>query len=90
MSYVLKEVDDGNAKLIPGGVRENVVEQLFKMMDKNEDGFLQEDEMQIPDKPQDGGVKEELWPLHSAVFSRITRGSASDGDCVRGAAMPSC
>lgn len=60
MSYVLREADDGNVKLVPGEEREKVVEKLFSIMDKNNDESLDEDELVIPVTPEDDGVKDEL------------------------------
>lgn len=60
MSYVLREADAGNVKLVPGEVREKVVEQLFAIMDKNKDNSLQDDELVFPQNPEDYGVKDEL------------------------------
>lgn len=48
LSYILKEVDSGVAKILPGAKREDVVEELFKKQDADKDGFLSQKELKIP------------------------------------------
>ncbi|XP_077973398.1 peptidyl-prolyl cis-trans isomerase FKBP9-like isoform X2 [Styela clava] len=60
MSYIVKEVDAGNGKLLPGAEKEKTIENLFKVMDKDEDGFLQEKELEFPTPQFEGIIGEKV------------------------------